>query len=79
LAGACNTCRPERGTNLRDRKVQNIRSVKPDVVAAGNIGCITQLAPAMDIPIVHTVELLHWAYAAGSGLWRPGARAASRS
>ena len=61
-AGTYNILQPELATELRDRKVQNIRSVKPDVVAAGNIGCITQLAPAMEIPIVHTVEILDWAY-----------------
>jgi glycolate oxidase iron-sulfur subunit len=32
------------------------------VVATGNIGCLTQLASGMDIPIAHTVELLDWAY-----------------
>ena len=36
--------------------------MRPDLVAAGNIGCITQLQGAMDIPIAHTVELLDWAY-----------------
>ena len=36
--------------------------MRPDVVATGNIGCITQLASGMDIPIAHTVELLDWAY-----------------
>jgi glycolate oxidase iron-sulfur subunit len=61
-AGTYNILQPEIATELRDRKVQNIRFTKPDVVAAGNIGCITQLAPAMDLPIVHTVELLDWAY-----------------
>ena len=48
--------------DLRDRKVANIRSMRPDLVATGNIGCITQLASGMDIPIAHTVELLDWAY-----------------
>ena len=33
-----------------------------DVVATGNIGCLTQLAGGMDIPTAHTVELLDWAY-----------------
>ena len=36
--------------------------MKPDVVAAGNIGCITQLEGSLDVPVVHTVELLDWAY-----------------
>lgn len=61
-AGTYNIMQPELAGELRDRKVKNIRQVKPDVVAAGNIGCITQLAGGMEIPIAHTVELLDWAY-----------------
>ncbi len=61
-AGTYNILQPEIAGELRVRKARNIRSVKPDVVAAGNIGCISQLAPALDVPIVHTVELLDWAY-----------------
>lgn len=61
-AGTYNIMQPELAGELRTRKVKNIRSVKPDVVAAGNIGCITQLAGGMEIPIAHTVELLDWAY-----------------
>ncbi|MBV8492888.1 MAG: glycolate oxidase iron-sulfur subunit, partial [Alphaproteobacteria bacterium] len=33
----------------------------PIFVAAGNIGCITQLADEAPVPVVHTVELLDWA------------------
>jgi glycolate oxidase iron-sulfur subunit len=61
-AGTYNILQPAIAADLRDRKVANIRSMRPDVVAAGNIGCITQLASGMDIPIAHTVELLDWAY-----------------
>ena len=46
---------------MRDRKVANIARVKPDVIAAGNIGCIAQIASATSTPVVHTVELLDWA------------------
>jgi glycolate oxidase iron-sulfur subunit len=46
---------------LRERKVANIEKVKPDVIAAGNIGCITQIAAGTAIPVVHTVELIDWA------------------
>ena len=46
---------------LRDRKIANIERLKPDVIAAGNIGCITQIAAGTTIPVVHTVELLDWA------------------
>jgi glycolate oxidase iron-sulfur subunit len=61
-AGTYNVLQPAIAAELRDRKVANIRSMRPDVVAAGNIGCITQLASGMSIPIAHTVELLDWAY-----------------
>jgi glycolate oxidase iron-sulfur subunit len=61
-AGTYNILQPDIAADLRDRKVANIQSLRPDVVATGNIGCITQLASGMDIPIAHTVELLDWAY-----------------
>jgi glycolate oxidase iron-sulfur subunit len=60
-AGTYNLLQPELATALRDRKLGNIAQTKADVVAAGNIGCITQLASAASAPIVHTVELLDWA------------------
>jgi len=52
---------PEIATRLRDRKVANIESTSPDLIAAGNIGCMTQIASGTTLPIVHTVELLDWA------------------
>ena len=44
---------------MRTRKLRNIAKTKPDLVAAGNIGCITQLS-GDTVPVVHTVELLDW-------------------
>jgi glycolate oxidase iron-sulfur subunit len=35
--------------------------MRPDVIAAGNIGCITQFAAGTELPAVHTVELIDWA------------------
>lgn len=61
-AGTYNILQPDMAARLRERKVANIRSARPDIVAAGNIGCITQLAGGMDLPIAHTAELLDWAY-----------------
>ncbi|HEX2538022.1 MAG TPA: glycolate oxidase iron-sulfur subunit, partial [Pseudolabrys sp.] len=52
---------PSLADRLRDRKVANIERLEPDVVAAGNIGCITQIAAGTAIPVVHTVELIDWA------------------
>jgi glycolate oxidase iron-sulfur subunit len=60
-AGTYNILQPALAEQLRARKVANIESVAPDVIAAGNIGCITQLAAGTGIPVVHTVELLDWA------------------
>jgi glycolate oxidase iron-sulfur subunit len=61
-AGTYNILQPDIATRLRDRKLANINSVAPDIVATGNIGCITQLGQASGIPILHTVELLDWAH-----------------
>ncbi len=61
-AGTYNILQPEIAGELRERKAKNIKRVKPDVVATGNIGCITQLSRQLDVPVVHTVELLDWAY-----------------
>ena len=60
-AGTYNILQPELATRLRDRKIENIESMAPDVIATGNIGCMTQLGAATALPIVHTVELLDWA------------------
>jgi glycolate oxidase iron-sulfur subunit len=60
-AGTYNLLQPEIAGRLRERKLANIVKTRADVVATGNIGCITQLAPASDVPVVHTVELLDWA------------------
>jgi len=60
-AGTYNLLQPKLATTLRDRKVKNIESVAPQIIAAGNIGCMTQIATGTGIPVVHTVELLDWA------------------
>jgi glycolate oxidase iron-sulfur subunit len=60
-AGTYNLLQPQLASALRERKLGNIASTRADVVATGNIGCITQLAAGAAIPIVHTVELLDWA------------------
>lgn len=61
-AGTYNILQPKFSERLRERKVKNIERVAPDVIATGNIGCITQIGLGTDIPIVHTVKLLDWAY-----------------
>jgi len=60
-AGTYNLMQPALAQGLRERKVANLRATGAAVVAAGNIGCITQLAGAAGLPVVHTVELVDWA------------------
>ncbi len=60
-AGTYNLLQPDLAARLLERKAANIRRTGADVVAAGNIGCMTQIGGALDIPVVHTVELLDWA------------------
>jgi glycolate oxidase iron-sulfur subunit len=67
-AGTYNLLQPDIANRLRDRKVANIAMVKPDVIAAGNIGCMVQIAGGTSVPVVHTIELLDWA----TGGPRPG-------
>ncbi|MCP4185763.1 MAG: glycolate oxidase subunit GlcF [Hyphomicrobiales bacterium] len=61
-AGTYNIMQSGIAEQLKRRKIHNIKSVNPDIIASGNIGCITQLSTGMVIPIYHTVELLNWAY-----------------
>ncbi|MEJ8473586.1 glycolate oxidase subunit GlcF [Roseibium algae] len=61
-AGTYNILQPEIATQLRDRKVANIEKTRPDLVATGNIGCMTQIGNGTGLPIVHTAELLDWVY-----------------
>ena len=60
-AGTYNILQPELAERLLARKVKNIESVAPDLIATGNIGCTAQLARGTRLPVVHTAELLDWA------------------
>jgi glycolate oxidase iron-sulfur subunit len=61
-AGTYNILQPEIARQLRDRKIANIESLRPEAIATGNIGCMTQIGTGTAIPILHTIELLDWAY-----------------
>ncbi|MGV6873427.1 glycolate oxidase subunit GlcF [Pseudochelatococcus sp. B33] len=65
-AGTYNMLQPELSAQLRDRKVANIGRTRADIVATGNIGCITQIRQGLAVagegtPVLHTIELLDWA------------------
>ena len=61
-AGTYNILQPDIARRLRDRKVKNIEATGPQVIATGNIGCMTQIGGGTTIPVVHTIELLDWAF-----------------
>ncbi|AHM04004.1 Glycolate dehydrogenase, iron-sulfur subunit GlcF [Roseibacterium elongatum DSM 19469] len=60
-AGTYNLMQPEISKELKARKVETLEMTKPDIISAGNIGCMMQIGSGTEIPIVHTVELLDWA------------------
>jgi len=60
-AGTYNILQPQLAARLRARKLEHIARTGAAVVAAGNLGCIVQLAAGAGVPVVHTGELLDWA------------------
>ncbi|MBY6067286.1 glycolate oxidase subunit GlcF [Leisingera aquaemixtae] len=60
-AGTYNLMQPEISAELKARKVKTLEARQPDLIAAGNIGCMMQIGSGTELPVVHTVELLDWA------------------
>ncbi|RYH08305.1 glycolate oxidase subunit GlcF [Tropicimonas sp. IMCC6043] len=60
-AGTYNLLQPEISAELKARKVRTLEAKAPEVIAAGNIGCMMQIGAGTEVPVVHTVELLDWA------------------
>ncbi len=60
-AGTYNLMQPEISKQLKARKVETLEALTPDIISAGNIGCMMQIGGGTEVPIVHTVELLDWA------------------
>lgn len=60
-AGVYNVLEPEIAQALQHRKAASLMELKPDLIATGNIGCFAQIAAAVDVPVVHTIELIDWA------------------
>ncbi|NOD35475.1 MULTISPECIES: glycolate oxidase subunit GlcF [unclassified Ruegeria] len=60
-AGTYNLMQPEISGQLKKRKVKTLEAKKPDLISAGNIGCMMQIGSGTQVPVVHTVELLDWA------------------
>ena len=60
-AGTYNLMQPAISKELKARKIATLEAKAPDVIAAGNIGCMMQIGSGTGVPVVHTVELLDWA------------------
>ncbi len=76
-AGTYNILQPEISRTLRDRKVRNIEATGAVAVATGNIGCMTQIASGSELPVIHTVQLLDWAWGGPKPAMLPDAIAPS--
>ena len=60
-AGTYNMMQPDLADTLGARKAAAIEGTGAALVAAGNVGCMVQIASHTALPVVHTVELLDWA------------------
>lgn len=60
-AGTYNIMQPQIAGELKRRKVETLEKTAPDLIAAGNIGCMMQIGSGTGLPVVHTAELLDWA------------------
>ena len=60
-AGTYNLLQPVIADRLKARKVKNIESVNPDLIATSNIGCMVQIGSASGVPVVHVAQLWDWA------------------
>ena len=60
-AGTYNLMQPVISGELGARKVATLLATAPQIIAAGNIGCMMQIGARTGVPVVHTVELLDWA------------------
>jgi glycolate oxidase iron-sulfur subunit len=71
-AGTYNIERPQVASELGARKARNLISTGAQLIAAGNIGCLTQIVTHLhtlghQIPVMHTIEVLDAAYAGTLG------------
>lgn len=60
-AGSYNLLQPDLSDQLLDRKMENINTLAPEIIATANIGCLMQLRRKSSVPVVHVIELLDWA------------------
>ena len=62
-AGIYNLVQSNTADQLADRKARHITTAGPEVVATGNVGCMLQIAAALErqgqkTPVLHTIQLI---------------------
>ncbi len=57
-AGTYSVLQPTLSKQLRTNKLNNLQSGRPDLIATANIGCLTHLNEASEVPVRHWLELL---------------------
>ena len=57
-AGTYSILQPELSRQLRVRKLVALQGGRPSAIATANIGCLTHLGAAAEVPVRHWVELL---------------------
>ena len=62
-AGTYSVLQPELSYQLRDKKVANLKAIKPDMIVSANIGCLTHIQSGTDTPVKHWIELIDKALA----------------
>lgn len=60
-AGTYNILQPAISERLGRRKAENVMATSPDVIAAGNLGCLIQISRFAPVPVAHSVQLIDWA------------------
>ena len=60
-AGTYNLLQPDIAQALGQRKAAHAESTDPDIIAAGNLGCMVQIGRYAQLPVLHTVSLIDWA------------------
>jgi glycolate oxidase iron-sulfur subunit len=60
-AGTYNLLQPDIAEALGQRKASHAESIDPDIIAAGNLGCMVQIGRYTNVPVLHTVSLIDWA------------------
>ncbi|MCC5857610.1 MAG: glycolate oxidase subunit GlcF [Ectothiorhodospiraceae bacterium] len=57
-AGTYSVLQPALSQQLRSNKLQALSAGNPELIASANIGCITHLGAAADVPVRHWLELI---------------------